>query len=108
MGLNDLNLSPNILAALYPSSLVNMDKTDAVPQPQPIQPTAAELTAEPKSIKAMDWKYLGNNQKNILIVVNYDNAVHLPDEELNFLTNMLTACKLNLGDVPVLDRKSVV
>ena len=43
------------------------------------------------------WKSLGNNQKNILIVVNYGNAVHLPDEELSFLTSMLAACKLSLG-----------
>ena len=104
MGLNDLNLSPGILAALYPSSLINMDKTDAIFQPQAIQPVAPEITTESESAKGLDWKYLGNNQKNILIVVNYDNAVHLPDEELNFLTNMLTACKLGLGDVAIVNK----
>lgn len=104
MGLNDLHLSSNILAALYPSSLINMDKTDALLQPQPIPPVVAEITKESESTKGMGWKYLGNNQKNILIVVNYDNAVHLPDEELNFLTNMLTACKLGLGDVAIVNK----
>ena len=104
MGLNDLHLSPNILATLYPSSLINMDKTDAILQPQPIKPVIAEITAESESMKGTDWKYLGSNQKNILIVVNYDNAVHLPDEELNFLTNMLTACKLSLGDVAIVNK----
>ncbi len=37
-------------------------------------------------------------------MVNYDNAVHLPDEELNFLTNMLAACKLSLGDVAIVNK----
>ncbi|MBL7740465.1 MAG: hypothetical protein JNK14_14705 [Chitinophagaceae bacterium] len=48
-------------------------------------------------------KYLGENQKNILVLVNYPGTVYLPDEELNFLTNMLTACKLSLADVAVVN-----
>ena len=104
MSLNDLHLSSNILATIYPSSLVIMDQADAIPSPQPVQPVATKIRTESESAKTVDWKYLGNNQKNILVVVNYDNAVHLPDEELNFLTNMLTACKLNLGDVAIVNR----
>jgi len=104
MGLNDLHLSPGILATLYPSSLINTDTTDAFQQPQSIQPAVAEITTETESIKQSNWKYLGSNQKNILIIVNYDNAVHLPDEELNFLTTMLAACKLSLGDVAIVNK----
>jgi hypothetical protein len=29
--------------------------------------------------------------------------MHLPDEELNFLTGMLTACKLSLDDVAIIN-----
>lgn len=104
MGLNDLRLSPGILATLYPSSLINTDTIEVVEQPQSIHAAVAEITTETKPIKEPDWKYLGNNQRNILIVVNYDNAVHLPDEELNFLTNMLSACKLSLGDVAIVNK----
>jgi len=103
MSMNDLKLSSNIIAALYPSSLVNLDKTDIILQTQPIQPIAGEISKEPQLSIETNWKYLGSNQKNILIVVNYDAVVHLPDEELGFLTNMLAACKLSLGDVAIVN-----
>ena len=104
MDLNDLHLSPGILAALYPSSLINLDNTDNIEQPIPKE------TKSSKKISSTEfdtgWKFLGNNQKKILIVVNYDSVMHLPDEELLFLTNMLTACKLNLGDVAILNKNN--
>ena len=103
MSLNDLKLSPSLLATLYPSSLINPEPTDIVQQPPPADPVIKDAEPEPISLPETKWKYLGNNQNNILIVVNYDNAVHLPDEELNFLTNMLTACKLSLGDVAIVN-----
>ena len=104
MGLNDLHLSPGILAALYPTSLINLDNIDDIQQSLPKQPKASKKI----SSTAIDtgWKYLGNNLKNILIVVNYESAMHLPDEELAFLTNMLTACKLNLGDVAIVNKNN--
>jgi hypothetical protein len=108
MSLNDLKLSPSLLTSLYPSSLINPEATDVVPQSPPAEPVIKDAGPkdagpEPISIPDTKWKYLGNNQKNILVVVNYDNAVHLPDEELNFLTNMLTACKLSLADVAIVN-----
>ncbi len=103
MALNDLHLSPNIIAALYPSSLINLDKVDVIPLAKQVETIVPEIKIEPAAVDT-GWKFLGNNQKNILIIVNYDTAVHLPDEELNFLTNMLAACKLNLGDVAIVNR----
>jgi len=104
MGLNDLQLSPNVLSALYPSSLINLD-SDIVQQPKSAKPLP-EKTVEPMPSEP-NLKYLGNNQNNILVVVSYNEAVHLPDEELNFLTNMLTACKLNLGDVVIINKNNL-
>ena len=49
------------------------------------------------------WKYLGNNKRSILVVVSYAGSAYLPDEELNFLTKMLTACKLSLDDVAIVN-----
>jgi hypothetical protein len=46
---------------------------------------------------------LGENRKNILIVVNHNNVVYLPDDELNFLTGILGACKLSIGDVAIVN-----
>lgn len=48
-------------------------------------------------------KSLGGNLKNILIVVKNDNVTYLPDEDLEFLTNILKACKLSLEDVAIVN-----
>jgi len=88
MDLNQLKLSPHTLTALYKNLLVNIN------EPGP----AAETRGEKSS-----WKFLGENRRNILIVVNYPETMYIPDEQLAFLINLLSACKLNLGDVAVLN-----
>ena len=105
MGLNDLQLSSDIIARLYPSSLIASDGSAPVqtPKPDDIVPTI-NIKAEPAPETAL--KSLGNNHKNILIVVNYPELVHLPDEELSFLTNMLAACKLSLDDVAIINQNN--
>jgi len=105
MGLNDLHLAPALLSGLYPSSLINTENTDII---QPVAPTKESTKAKIKTENSTGqaWKFLGSNQQKILIVVNYSNAVHLPDEELSFLTNMLSACKLSLGDVAIVNRNN--
>lgn len=95
MGLNDIRLSPPVAAALYRSSLIDANTNDIVQNPETVI-TAAEPV----------WEYLGNNKKNILFVVNYSNATYLPDEELSFLTNILTASKLDLGDVAIINLRN--
>jgi len=51
----------------------------------------------------MGWKYLGEYKKTILLVVRYPTATYIPDEQLNFLTSVLGACKLSLGDIAILN-----
>ena len=88
MDLNQLKLSPHTLTALYKNLLVNLNDPGH----------AAEKTVEKTS-----WKFLGENRRNILIAVDHTETMHIPDEQLRFLINLLTACKLNLGDVAVLN-----
>lgn len=102
MGLNDLRLSPNLLSALYPSSLINTEEAN-VGQSVPKAESKVEKPAS-SAVEEPSWKHLGNNNKNILVVVSYPEAVHLPDDELGFLTNMLTACKLSLDDVAIVNK----
>lgn len=59
-----------------------------------------------KQIEQPPIKFLGNNAKKIVIVVNHPSEVFLPDRHLDFLTKMLSACKLNLGDVAILNQGS--
>ena len=88
MDLNQLKLSPHTLTTLYKNLLVNVN-----------DPGHAAENLEEKT----SWKFLGENRRNILIAVNYTESMHIPDDQLGFLTNLLTACKLNLGDVAVLN-----
>jgi len=98
MSLNELRLSSSLVAMLYPNSLLQFDNEDAVPASN-----NAVAQQETNVASKETSKWLGNNQKNILIVVRYADVVHLPDDELNFLTGMLTACKLSLDDVAIIN-----
>ena len=90
MDLNHIELSPALIADLYKKSL--------------IEPVINSDTSKEKSMSETNlWKSLGNNNKNILIVVNTNEAVHLPDNELAFLTGILGACKLSLNDVSIIN-----
>jgi hypothetical protein len=50
--------------------------------------------------------FLGDNLKNILILVNNVEILHLNDEDLRFLTGILTACKLTFSDVTIFNTAS--
>jgi hypothetical protein len=71
-----------------------------------MEPVAAGL--ETKALPAdtgskKGVQYLGKNQKNICLLVGYPNDVYLPDDQLNFLTNILQACRLNMADVAIVN-----
>ncbi|HJV19631.1 MAG TPA: hypothetical protein VJ552_07095 [Sediminibacterium sp.] len=122
-----------VLADLYPNSLVLVEgnpapqqavvaeaapasmkastaSTETVPTPEAAAPTAptataaamAEATPIIKAAKPQQW-FLGNNGKKITILVNEPDAVHLNEEHLNFLTKILGACQLNIGDVAIVN-----
>lgn len=91
MDLNHIELPASTVAELYRSSLViPTDKKADIPG-------YAESDAP---------KWLGNNKKNVLILVKHEDAIHLPDADLELLTTILTACKLSLEDVAILNLQS--
>ena len=81
MSLNNIQLHPHMLAGLYANVLLE-NHANTIPDKQ-------------------DLKYLGNHGKNITIIVNHPNLPFLPDTELNFLTSILTACRLSLADIAI-------
>lgn len=103
MGLNDIRLSDSVLRALYPKSLV---EHDVITPAKSYTVAQAEPVIETKTLAANEWKHLGDNKKNILIAVSYDQFTHLPDEELQFLTAILSACQLTLGDVAIINHQN--
>lgn len=99
MDINHISLTPSLIAGLYQSSLVNTEDV------QPVPPGKTN-SSSPEIDTVKTWKWLGENKKNILVVVQYDDAVHLPDNELQFLATMLTACKLSLADVAIINLRN--
>ncbi len=47
--------------------------------------------------------YLGNNQGRIVIIVTSAEAIYLPDEDLKFLLGILSACKLSMKDIALIN-----
>ena len=104
MSLNNIHLNPGLLADMYKTSLIQTNEHQ-----QPRKKNNAALSthdavkADSRDTKAGSWKYLGEYKKSILIIVRYDNVPYLPNEQLNFLTSVLSACKLSLGDVAIVN-----
>ncbi len=87
MSLNNISLSPQLMAGLYHRSLVEVEAT-SWPQKKAIP-------------------FLGQAQKYILILVSHNNAPFLPDKELAFLTTVLSACSLDLSHVAIVNRHTI-
>ncbi len=95
MELNDIQLSASVIEELYHSSLV---------ENQNIQSDDISIgTKQKETTELQSWKFLGSNEKKILVVIKTTEAVHLLDNELTFLTGILTACNLTLADVAIIN-----
>jgi hypothetical protein len=79
---NEIRLNNQLIPALYGRSLVLPEKSK-------------------KEIEKV--KFLGSNTRNILILVSNVDQTFLPENELVFLTKMLAACQLNIGDVAIVN-----
>jgi hypothetical protein len=95
-----IQLPDFIIADLYKESLVDI-RTFPL-QEEIVQPskslTKTEVTVEPVAIS-----YLGENKKKVSIIVNDPQSVHVKEEDLSFLTNILKACYLTLADIAIIN-----
>lgn len=96
-----------ILAGLYRDSLVLAERTIEQPQiakkPEQVNKKSPKQDVEqPAPVKK--W-FLGDNKKNIAILLKDPDAVHINDEWLGTLSKLLSACKLNLADVAIINLK---
>ena len=97
MSLNDIQMPPSLITELYKSSLIETNKA--------VTDFKTKETLTPKKPDAASDAIvaLGNNGRNILIVVDYSDAIHLPDIDFNFLVGILGACKLSMSDVAIIN-----
>lgn len=127
MSLNNISLSHHLLAQLYPDTLLetagspaqqgNVAQESSLPVHPPhesidiveepaIQPPAVSgkgpATSEPVA-EYGNTPSLGGNKKGILILVSHAATPYLPDAELEFLSNILDACRLSIADVAIVN-----
>ena len=93
-------LPPFVIASLYKDELVLIDDQKSSNANKPKKGEAV-VTAPQEIQKPIS--YLGDNQKKITILLKDSSAVHVADESLQFLTAILAACKLNMGDVAIVN-----
>ena len=87
MSLDNIQLSPFLVQNLYTKSLVEL-KT--------VQVASAAKTTNP-------IPFLGQNAKNILLLVNEKETPFATDDDLALLVSILSACKLSLADVALVN-----
>jgi hypothetical protein len=90
MSLDNIQLPAFVIADLYTKHLFSLDSTQQ----------ASQLIKPENSQKP---PFLGNNQKLITLLVQQPTHLHLADADLERLTNILTACKLSIADVAVVN-----
>jgi hypothetical protein len=109
-----------ILADLFPSSLVLIDQQKNIENNQNMATEMVALTQntideqaeliqtiqKPAPKPSPEKWFLGNNGKQITVLVNENDAVYLTEKSLQFLTKIIGACKLNMGDIAVVNIKN--
>ncbi len=93
MDLNNINLPSSLLSDFYKNHLIENAGTKST-----ITTAAPETSHSKKSIQ-----YLAKIKKEFAYLFLMKKTSTYPDEQLNFLTTILQACQLNLGDVAIIN-----
>lgn len=100
MGINNIDLPASVMADLYRDTLIAGTETTVKKTP-PVPAEPPQKQNEESNQPGLKW--LGNNNRQILVLVNHTDLVHLPDNELEFFTGVLKACNLGLGDIALVN-----
>jgi hypothetical protein len=101
-----IHLPDFVLTELYKDSIVILSESATNAEPAKPEPEVY-LSKEPASTVNNNTpehlSYLGSNKKHISIIVRDEEAIHLQDDLLEILSAILSACKLNLADVAIVN-----
>jgi hypothetical protein len=87
MSFDKVQLDPYVLAKIYTQPIIPGKK----------EPAAMVAETPP------EVKYLGENQKNIVLFIQNGKEAYLNEELFNLLTNILNACKLGMQDIALVN-----
>jgi hypothetical protein len=95
MGINHLQLSPELIAALYPETLVAGN--------DPVTVKKTIRTAKPVPEPPAAYPFLGKNIRSICFLAHYPEGEFLPEVQLDFLQKILAVCKYSLDDIALVN-----
>ncbi len=87
MSLDNIHLTPFLVQDLYKKTLVDLNEKGHSEKNSPENITS----------------FLGKNEKNMLIVIDEKETAFLNDSDLNLLVGILSACKLSLADIALVN-----
>ncbi len=90
MDLEKLQLSSFSVRNLYRNSMIRLNSSQKSPD-----------------IEKNNIRSLGGNEKNILVIIKNPDNKFLDDVQLAFLTKMITACRLSLSDIAIININSL-
>jgi hypothetical protein len=94
MGINEIRLTPELIAAWYPETLVTIDQTPDV---------EIVKSRNGQNSKTRIETFLGKNLRSISVLVESPKDEFMPEEQRVFLQKILAACKYNLDDVAIIN-----
>ena len=103
--LKNFQLNSFMLAEIYKGDLVLIDEVDNSKSKPEEKKQGSTKSEEKNELKPA--RFLGGNEKKIMIVVAEEKHPFLGDEELHWLQKMLQACQLTLADVAIVNIRPV-
>lgn len=94
MSFDNIKLPEIVIIDLYKKTLIEAPE---------IKSRETEKENSKNAILPETLQYLGENEKNIIVMVNYIKEKFLPEQQLDFLTSILTACQCNLKDIAIVN-----
>ncbi len=101
MGINQINLSPEVISSLYPESLVPVGNKAVTPMGNGGRETAKKPGKSPE--KKPEFEFLGGNLRNICFLVESSADAFLSASQQLFLEKILLACKCTMADIAIVN-----
>ena len=96
-----IELPDFVIAEMFAENLVLVEEAAKQPVVKKEQPAEKKISPPPATEKKKF--YLGDNLKHVAVMVDDNKNIFLDDECLQLLTKMLTACKLTLADIALIN-----
>ena len=97
MSIDNIIITPGLCESMYTKSLIEKE----------FLPAQSKTPANPKEIieipEKINIKSLGNNKQQIIFLVNDEENLFLADDDMKLLTDLLTACKISMADIALIN-----